>query len=394
MRTVELFSGCGGMSQGFKDAGFNIVAAYEYWDTAIECYRQNFKHPIYKFDLSDTDAAIAHIRLNYPDIIIGGPPCQDFSTAGKRIESDRADLTSSYAKIIAAILPKFFVMENVDRVIKSDAYKRAREIFKNANYGLSEHVLNASYCGVPQSRKRLICIGALNESDGFATKYLTDGLSSEPMTLRHYFGNSLDFEYYYRHPRNYSRRAIFSIDEPAPTIRGVNRPIPKGYAGNSGDACDVDECKHSLTTLERSLIQTFPPTFQWVGSKTEIEQMIGNAVPVKLAEFVANAITQYVKDNKSHIVLSDSDGFTKWMIDEQGYSARSAKDVISRLKRADELCSSVDPDDIFTLKIDHNEDYNNLSVSVKCQLKKAVQLYNKYYDYRNRGSSNGRGASG
>ena len=110
------------------------------------------------------------------------------------------------------------------------------------------------------------------------------------MTLRDYFGDSLGFEHYYRHPRNYSRRAIFSIDEPAPTMRGVNRPVPKGYPGHPNDTCPVSDTLHALTTAERALIQTFPKDFIWVGSKTDVEQMIGNAVPVNLAQYVAETV--------------------------------------------------------------------------------------------------------
>ena len=73
-------------------------------------------------------------------------------------------------------------------------------------------------------------------------------------------------------------------------MRGVNRPIPKGYPGHPNDACPVEDCSHALTTNERALIQTFPRDFKWIGSKTDTEQMIGNAVPVKLAEYVAATV--------------------------------------------------------------------------------------------------------
>ena len=116
------------------------------------------------------------------------------------------------------------------------------------------------------------------------------------MTLRDYFGHAFDFEYYYRHPRNYSRRDIFSIDEPAPTIRGANRrPIPKGYKGNRNDACPVTSSLHVLSTVERALIQTFPHDYKWVGNKTDIEQMIGNAVPVNLAKFIAETVDNVIR---------------------------------------------------------------------------------------------------
>ena len=100
MRTVDLFSGCGGMSLGFQSAGYNIVAAFENWPAAIECYKQNFKHPVIETDLSIVDEAIIRIKKYQPDLIIGGPPCQDFSNAGNRTEGERAELTHSFAKIM------------------------------------------------------------------------------------------------------------------------------------------------------------------------------------------------------------------------------------------------------------------------------------------------------
>lgn len=290
MKIIDLFSGCGGLSMGFQLEGFDIIAAFEWWDAAIKCYSENFSHPILKFDLTKTEEAIAEIKKLSPDMIIGGPPCQDFSHAGKRVEAGRAELTECYAKIVAGCSPLYFVMENVDRARNSQAYQRARSIFKDGNYGLTEIVLDASLCGTPQKRKRFICFGAKNECDGFATEIFENRLSKKPMTLRDYFGNTLGFEYYYRHPRNYNRRAVFSIDEPAPTMRGVNRPVPRGYPGHPNDACPVTENLHALTTVERAKIQTFPDTFKWIGNKTEIEQMIGNAVPVNLARFVADAV--------------------------------------------------------------------------------------------------------
>ncbi len=297
MRTVDLFAGCGGLTLGFQKQGFDIVAAFEWWDAAVNCYGANFKHPVFQADLSDVPTAVKQIEKFHPDIIIGGPPCQDFSHAGKRIEAGRAVLTDAYAEIVARIKPSCFVMENVDRARNSNAYAAARNVFKDAGYGLTEVVLDASLCGTPQKRKRFICFGMIGKTDGFALNEFSAGLAPNPMTLRDYFGDTLGFEYYYRHPRNYNRRAVFSIDEPAPTMRGVNRPVPKGYPGHPNDACAVTENLHALTTAERALIQTFPPEFKWIGSKTDIEQMIGNAVPVNLAQYIAKIVKTVVEEN-------------------------------------------------------------------------------------------------
>jgi DNA (cytosine-5)-methyltransferase 1 len=295
-KTVDLFAGCGGLSLGFQDAGFEIVGAFERWETAAACYEANFKHPVHREDLSDAKTVVSKIKALSPDVIIGGPPCQEFSHAGKRVEDKRAALTESFAEIVVSVRSSWFVMENVDRAQKSVAYAAARSILKGAGYGLTEIVLDASLCGAPQRRKRFFCVGTLKAKDGFLSDHITKNLSDKETTLRDYFGDSLDFEYYYRHPRNYSRRGVYSIDEPSPTVRGINRPVPPGYPGHPNDACELDCSLRALTTRERALIQTFPPNFKWPGNKTETEQMIGNAVPVKLAEFVAKALTRYMNE--------------------------------------------------------------------------------------------------
>ena len=277
-------------------AGFNVVAAYDNWKVALDTYRLNFKHKVALLDLKDVENSTEVIRQDKPDMIIGGPPCQDFSSAGKRNEDNgRGDLTVCYSEIIGKIRPQWFVMENVERIIKTDKLQQAKAIFKQAGYGLSQMVLDASLCNVPQKRKRLILIGVLGEEDGFMESALTQNLAQRPMTVADYLGDSLGVKFYYRHPRSYARRGIFSINEPSPTIRGVNRPIPQGYQIKHNDPVKSIEGVRPLTTVERSYIQTFPKTFQFVGSKTEMEQMIGNAVPVNLSRYVANAIKQYME---------------------------------------------------------------------------------------------------
>ena len=134
MRVVDLFCGCGGMSLGFQNAGFEIVAAYDKWEPAIEIYKKNFEHPIYNVDLS-TDDAIAHVAAQLPDMIIGGPPCQDFSIAGKREQGERANLTRQYAKIVSAIKPRVFVMENVYNIVSD-----LRTKFGKFTGGVCSHV--------------------------------------------------------------------------------------------------------------------------------------------------------------------------------------------------------------------------------------------------------------
>ncbi|MBF2016400.1 MAG: DNA cytosine methyltransferase [Rivularia sp. T60_A2020_040] len=299
LKAIDIFAGCGGLSLGFQNAGFKIISAFDNWQPAIQVYQKNFHHPIYNCDLSSLNDDYSTFSKMDCDVIIGGPPCQDFSSAGKRNENlGRGDLSIVFAKIISFVQPQWFVMENVERYKKSGKRCQVLNIFKANNYGLTETVIKASLCGVPQNRKRYICIGKMNGKDDELLPYINKNLAENPMSVRDYLGDSLGIEYYYRHPRTYARRGIFSIDEPSPTIRGVNRPIPKTYKLHQADASSLIKEIRPLTTIERSYIQTFPKNFNFDienQSKTDLEQMIGNAVPVKLAEYVANSIIEYIK---------------------------------------------------------------------------------------------------
>lgn len=298
LNVVDLFSGCGGMSLGFLQEGFNIRAAFDHWEPAIEVYRRNFEHSAFKMDLSATGDAVERIRPFAPDLIIGGPPCQDYSTAGRQDEGrGRAALTLAFSEIVEALKPQIVVMENVANSQKSPTWQRAVNILRNSNYGLSIQTMDAAFCGVPQWRKRTFVVGSLGENDGFIDQSLISGLTDKPMSMRDYFGDSLGTEHYFRVPTNYSRRAVFSIDEPSMTIRGVDRPIPPGYRGNPRDSAPVSETR-PLTIRERGLVQTFPEWFEFFGSKSDVNQMIGNAVPVNMARHVARSVKTYIEERR------------------------------------------------------------------------------------------------
>ncbi|WP_187977153.1 DNA cytosine methyltransferase [Mycetocola sp. JXN-3] len=294
-KVIDLFSGCGGMSLGFQLAGFDVLEGFDNWQCAVDTYSKNLGHSATMLDLGDLDATIGALE-KYEGVgefpaIIGGPPCQDFSSAGSRIEGARADLTEKFASVIVRFTPPFFVMENVARAERAAAFKRAVAVMEEAGYTVKKVVLDASLCGVPQKRKRLITIGSKNPAVTAAIfEWLAANQSEKPMTVREWFGNRLNTDTYYRHPRSYARRGVFSIDEPSPTVRGVNRPVPAGYPGHPGDVVAVDKTR-PLTAAERAEIQTFPPGYKWVASRTNTEQMIGNAVPVRLAKFVAQGIS-------------------------------------------------------------------------------------------------------
>jgi len=182
-------------------------------------------------------------------------------------------------------------MENVERARLSEAYKSARPVFLEAGYALTEVVLDASRYGVPQARKRFFCIGIQATSLNGVGETLATMATEDRLSVRDYLGMELGLERYYRHPRNYNRRAIYSIDEPSATVRGVNRPVPPGYPGHRLDAGPVTPDLRPLSTLERARIQTFPKTFVFDDTKSALELMIGNAVPVELARSVASALS-------------------------------------------------------------------------------------------------------
>lgn len=294
LRTVDLFAGCGGMSLGFSQAGFDVVVALENWDKAISCYQENFSHPIVKMDLSDVESAVALLKSYHPQLVIGGPPCQDFSHAGQRKEGKNANLTVCYAQIVTSLNPDYFVFENVDRAKKSISYARAKSILSSAGYHIAEVILDASLCGVPQKRRRFFAIGAKHDDIYKIDNIISNSISTKPLSVKDYMGDELNINFFYRHPRNYNRRGIFSVNEPSPTIRGVNRPIPAGYLGHASDPVSKFHDVRPLSTRERARIQTFPETFILTGTKTDQEQLIGNAVPVNLAYFIATCLRKII----------------------------------------------------------------------------------------------------
>lgn len=127
------------------------------------------------------------------------------------------------------------------------------------------------------------------------------------------------------------------------------------------------------------MIQTFPNDFVWDGSKTDTEQMIGNAVPVKLAEYVATALLTYINENSE---TANKATFYDWLIAEQHLSERSARDVISRCKRADGIVSSAGvPDAYYLFTLEQQPCFQQLSVNVKSQIKRAVRLKGTYLQH-------------
>lgn len=165
---VSTFAGCGGSSLGYKMAGYECKLAVEWDDNAAETYRLNFPQTtLFHGDiakLSDEMALrMSGLRQGELDVFDGSPPCQGFSTAGKRqIDDPRNQLFREYVRLLRAFRPRAFVMENVSGMVKGHMRTLFAEILgdlKSCGYVVRARLLNAAWYGVPQSRERMIFIG-------------------------------------------------------------------------------------------------------------------------------------------------------------------------------------------------------------------------------------------
>lgn len=165
---ISLFAGCGGSSLGYKMAGYKELLVVDFNKNAVETFKLNFPEiPIWQKDITKiTGQAIlefCNIKRGELDVLDGSPPCQGFSTAGKRkVMDSRNDLVNEYIRLVSEIEPKVFIMENVSGMVKGTMKGLFIEYLKKMkalNYNVKVKLLNAKYYNVPQNRQRLIFIG-------------------------------------------------------------------------------------------------------------------------------------------------------------------------------------------------------------------------------------------
>ncbi|MDZ7796980.1 MAG: DNA cytosine methyltransferase [Candidatus Marinimicrobia bacterium] len=164
---IDLFSGCGGLSYGFQQAEYRISVALDNWDFALKTLKYNHSGVDIICD-SISNVNPLNIKNEYNiDVIIGGPPCQGFSIAGKRIINDeRNKLYKEFVKYVAVIRPKIFLMENVPNLASMGNGVILESILSDFNkigYKLNWKILKASDYGVPQNRRRFFLIGTQNK---------------------------------------------------------------------------------------------------------------------------------------------------------------------------------------------------------------------------------------
>lgn len=168
-KIVDLFAGVGGLSYGFsKLEEFEIVMANEIETDISKAYSLN--HPdvnMINCDINDLTEEVIKDAIgdNVIDVVVGGPPCQSYSTLGKRQMDDRANLFMQYKRVLSIIRPRAFVFENVTGILsmdKGNLFKNVQKEFKELGYQLKYKILNAVDYGVPQQRERVILVGFLN----------------------------------------------------------------------------------------------------------------------------------------------------------------------------------------------------------------------------------------
>jgi DNA (cytosine-5)-methyltransferase 1 len=349
-RVLDLFAGCGGLTQGFVTADvqnvrFEPVGAVELDLFAAATYASNFGSHVFQGDIADwigTD-------LPEADIVVGGPPCQGFSSLGKRDPHDeRNKLWQRYAEVVAAVRPQYFVLENVPPFLDSRQFNdlKAKTNIRGAlgDYTLekSPGVLYASDFGAAQKRRRAVVVGRRRDMPALemdvwksAARTVRDAIGSAAKSVRtrdlpsqtstvalsnrtiEVPGTFLTSELHVtRQFTDLSMRRFEAIPE-----GGNRRDLPDDllapcWIGHDGSH-DVMGRLHwdrpsvtirtefwkpekgrylhpvanrPITHMEAALLQGFPKNFKWCGTKVAIGRQIGNAVPVELGRAIASAL--------------------------------------------------------------------------------------------------------
>jgi len=320
---IDLFSGCGGLALGFRDAGFRSLWAVEMDGDAAATYRANFHHEVFTHDIAEVRLADIPAAAREATVIVGGPPCQGFSPLGRfspRDEhADMNQLWRQYLRIVEMIGPRIFLIENVPEFLRSREGERAVSLAEEWGYDIDAGILDASEFGVPQKRRRAFVIASrigephLPSSNG-ARSTVRDALSDiplepserdwhigrhpKPVSLQRYKlippgGNRFDLMRAAPEitPRCWLEKPTGSTDvfgrlrwdEPAVTIRTEFYKPEKGRYLHP-------EANRPITHREAMRLQTFPDGFEWHGSRISVARQVGNAVPPRLAHALAVSV--------------------------------------------------------------------------------------------------------
>lgn len=334
---IDLFCGCGGLSLGFEQAGYNVLLGIDNWEDALITFRYN--HPgsetlcadLMNLSPIDVEKKISKQKV---DLIIGGPPCQGFSVAGKRIiDDDRNKLYKSFVRMVAHFKPKAFLLENVPNILTMGDGIIKRAIiadFETLGYKVVNKILLASDYGVPQNRRRAIFVGLLNgEEFIYPQPTITQRITTE-QALSDLPDQSLpDGTKYPNEPQSEYQKLIrkgsngvynHEITIHTEQTKHIIALVPDG--GNYKDlpielqntrkvhiawtrlnsktpsiTIDTGHRHHFHykynripTVRESARIQSFSDSVVFLGSKTSQYKQVGNAVPPLMAKAIAEQL--------------------------------------------------------------------------------------------------------
>tara|TARA_B100000287_G_scaffold420294_1_gene459507 strand:+ start:1806 stop:2882 length:1077 start_codon:yes stop_codon:yes gene_type:complete len=348
--SIDLFCGAGGLTLGLKKNDIKCVLAVEYKKDFAETFcLNNSNSKIITEDISTVDFSkiLKENNLKDIDLVCGGPPCQGFSTVGKKnAEDKRNSLFWQFLRAVDEVDPKIVLFENVSgfkRLYKGVAYHTLVNELKKKGYNIKSEILDAANFGAPQHRKRTIVIGfkknlkfnfpkiTHTETETLITKKfvtLKDAISDLPKldvndSKNQYMESNSEYQKLMRNGQNFlsehnssnygkKMQNIMSLIPKDGSVNDLPKHLqPKNFFGNtyarlnyevpaptitrnfgtpSSSRCIHPDQNRALSTREGARIQGFPDSYKFIGSKTSKNLQIGNAVPIALGEALGKEI--------------------------------------------------------------------------------------------------------
>lgn len=337
MKIIDLFSGIGGLSLGFEWAKFDTIAAIDLWEDAIKTYNHNRKGKVGSvIDIAEFNKKVLPNLVSNHEIkgIIGGPPCQGFSTVGTRDVNDpRNHLYLEFYKTVKISKPEFFVLENVRGMLTLNNGEFVKDLLKrfgSLGYNIEYKLLNAADYGVPQNRLRVFFVGIKNKKFEFPSpkNYILtsyDGINDLPgihdnNKEKYKSKPQNDFQSFMRKKSNsilnhefteHSQRTIDVISlvpdggniKSLPpeywNIRKYNKAFERMSTKKPSNTIDTGHRNYFHysenripTVRESARMQSFPDNFEILGTKGSQYKQVGNAVPPILAYEIAHQISK------------------------------------------------------------------------------------------------------
>lgn len=317
---VDLFCGAGGITQGMVQAGFNPVASVEIIPIASETHKRNFPN-CHHFcgDIAELKPISWLKEIGTPEIhvVTGGPPCQGFSTAGKRDPNDpRNKLFLEFVRVVSEIKPMYVVMENVPGILtmkKGEVKKAIIEEFAKIGYSMSVAVLEAATFGVPQLRARAIFIGnRMGLKNPFPKAQLTQDnyrpIESVISDLPAYKRLPEINHEWTRHSEKFAER-ISKVPHGGSLYETYQDAFKRQYPGlpsmtikeNHGGTHIHPHLNRVISAREMARLQSFPDSFIFEGTMKKAMWQIGNAVPPRLAECIGKALLPVLNTEQTQV---------------------------------------------------------------------------------------------